>query len=68
MREDRRKGEQRKCAWTQIRRRGVFSSSVEYHTRLSSRGVENPVVRAGLGSQMRLVILQLSSLVCPIRK
>lgn len=28
--------------WTQTG--GVFSSSVEYHTRLSSGGVEDPVV------------------------
>lgn len=42
--------------WTEIRRRA--SSSVEYHTRLSSGGVEDPVVRTRLGSQMWLVILQ----------
>lgn len=41
----------------------MFSSSVEYHAGLSSGGIEDPVVRAGLGSQVRLVLLQLAGLV-----
>lgn len=46
----------------------MFSSSVEYHTGLSSRGVEDPIVRARSGSQMRLMFLQVSSLISLIRR
>lgn len=47
----------------------MVSSSVEYHAGLSSGGVENLVVRTRPGSQMRLVILQLSGDLCiPVRR
>lgn len=36
------------------------SWSVEHHTRLSTGGVEDPVVRARLGSQVRLVVLPIT--------
>lgn len=65
MREDEEKEE---CIWTQTGRRGVFSSSVEYHTRLSSGGVEDPVVRARLGSQVRLVLLQVTAVALRSRR
>lgn len=61
-------GEQTRSVWTQTGRSGVFSPSVEYHTRLSSRGVEDPVVRARLGSQVRLMLLQITSLVSHLRR
>lgn len=45
-------------------RSGVLRWSVEHHTGLSSRWVEDPVVRARFGSQVRLVVL----LWCVIRR
>lgn len=42
----------------QTGRSGVLRSSVENHTGLSSGGIEDPVVRARLGAQVRLVVLQ----------
>lgn len=55
------RGTEKKCMDSE-REEGVFSSSVEYHTRLSSGGVEDPVVRARLRSQVGLVVLLINRL------